>query len=166
MTARAEELRNQVQGLWHQAVVGLEGIKDKVVRTATERLDVDARKLQQRRDRLFARVGSQALHFAQDSKVPLPAMVKGMIVRLGSLAESLAGTPAKTAKASRSDFVQQSAAPAGRANGNGNGTGHNKPQGAKRQGQGHPGHRTGDQSTGKPSGQRSRRSRRPAGTPT
>ena len=87
-----QELRNQVQGLWHQAVVQLEGFKHMVVRAASERFDVDTRRLQKRRAQIFTRVGNKAAHLANDSKVPLPTVVKTAISRLGSLAEIMAGS--------------------------------------------------------------------------
>ena len=86
--ARADQVRNQLNEWWNQAIGELEEVKDALARSR-DRWDEYPLRLRKERDRLLKMLGEQTYKLANQGKLPVPEVIKKTVERLNDVIESL-----------------------------------------------------------------------------
>ena len=92
--SKANQIRDQINDVWQQAVTQLEEVKDALSRSAG-RLEEDLVWLRSERDRLLKTLGEQTYRLANQGKLPMPAVVKRTVERLNEVIDSMVETQRK-----------------------------------------------------------------------
>ncbi len=97
MAKAADDVRNQLNELWNQAIDQLEEVKDAFGRSR-DRIDEEMLRLRGERDNLLKKLGEQTHRLANDGRMPVPSMVKRTVDRLNDVIDNMTKTAKKKKK--------------------------------------------------------------------